>query len=270
MILKNISLFAILVLANSFACAMEPHDLKSRQYMLRQYTDTHTNDALAKLVAEEKAAGRTLDPKGHDGLTPFFCALMVGNTKAARLFFDAGANYTLMDKDGRTAFHLAAQGGDEYIVRELLQKGVAPDVCDKEGNTPLHLLTSKGRWFNRPYTDLQVMMQQALCADLILKAQEEKQEVARLLALQNKKDKTPVQLAQGCNSCVLSVFVKYGAAINPDDMPLIADAHLKCMWLLHADMKEREETEKEREEAEKRNQQTLNAILQALKEKKAS
>lgn len=123
-------------------------------------------DVVARLLADDPAAGNTRDDNGE---TPLMSALYRGHTKIVDLLIDAGAPLDLfaasatgrieaLDRvlaaskasvtqyayDGWTALHLAAFFGHADAAGRLLDAGADPRAKSRNslGNTPLHAATA--------------------------------------------------------------------------------------------------------------------------------
>lgn len=171
--MKNTLLLFIGLFACTTLFCMEDDEEKYQQGMLHQYADQYSEE-LVRLIESRLKSGKTLEVKDNHAETPFIAALRVGNTKAAKAFIDAGCNYNLSDRDGKNAMNLAAQAGDIETVKALLARNVSFDKQDKSGDTPLHSVTQRGQWLNQPYAEIELKAYQAICADLILCAAQEK------------------------------------------------------------------------------------------------
>jgi ankyrin repeat protein len=74
-------------------------------------------------------AGATVDAwDGRHDATPLLMAVFRGQTEAARLLLDAGADVNVVGGEGDNPLRWAAGAGDPELVRLLLDRGAARDL----------------------------------------------------------------------------------------------------------------------------------------------
>lgn len=70
--------------------------------------------------------------------TPLITAAYIGNSKAAQLLIDAGADLNYQNADGSTALHTAAVFNRIEVARDLIKAGANLNIQNNDGSTPLH------------------------------------------------------------------------------------------------------------------------------------
>jgi hypothetical protein len=93
-------------------------------------------NSITKLKAGRRALW--LDSRDPDGCTPLHCAASAGNSIAAQLLIDAGADVDASDIDGATALHKACAHAHITTILVLLRAGAARDAVDNAHRAPLH------------------------------------------------------------------------------------------------------------------------------------
>ncbi len=76
--------------------------------------------------------------------TPLNTAALFGQTDAAKLLLDKGADVSVANSDGSTALHIASFFTREDLVELLLENGASVSVKNKRGETPLDVVS--GDW----------------------------------------------------------------------------------------------------------------------------
>lgn len=71
-------------------------------------------------------------------------AALFGQTDAAKLLLEEGADVSVANSDGSTALHIASFLAHEDLVELLLEKGASVSVNNKRGETPLDVVS--GDW----------------------------------------------------------------------------------------------------------------------------
>jgi ankyrin repeat protein len=66
-----------------------------------------------------------------------------GETSAAKILLEYGANLNAQNNDGETALHSGCQGGYQEVVQILLNKHADRNILDNNGKTPLDLAKKK-------------------------------------------------------------------------------------------------------------------------------
>ncbi|KAL4452386.1 hypothetical protein ABPG75_008048 [Micractinium tetrahymenae] len=135
-----------------------------------------------QLVAALLAGGAVASINAVDvmGCTALYFSAAIGNTAAARLLLEHGADPCICNRGGQSALHYAAQigseplaelllaapgieavinardtegttplyfavmGGSKGVARRLLARGARPDIPNNRGQTPLHLASQGG------------------------------------------------------------------------------------------------------------------------------
>ena len=70
-----------------------------------------------------RSRGASLNATDQDNATPLHCAVLKGQTIAAELLIDMGANYMLKDAAMRNVVHVAVQENRSDTLKMLLLKG---------------------------------------------------------------------------------------------------------------------------------------------------
>jgi ankyrin repeat protein len=70
--------------------------------------------------------------------TPLITAAYFGETEAAKILIDAGAELDYKNVDGSTALHTAAAFGKTETAKLLIDAGARLNIQNNEGSTPLH------------------------------------------------------------------------------------------------------------------------------------
>jgi len=93
-------------------------------------------------IEQHLEAGIDVDAKETPGGgTPLIVAAIFGQTEAAKLLIEKGANVNGTSNDGATALHAAAFFCHTEIVKMLLGKGAVVDAKNMRGETPLDAVT---------------------------------------------------------------------------------------------------------------------------------
>ncbi len=82
----------------------------------------------------------------YDGWTPLHLAAFFGQTKAAELLLDAGANVQAVSANSlrNTPLHAATAGGHAESALLLIERGADVKVPDAGKHTPLHIAAESG------------------------------------------------------------------------------------------------------------------------------
>ena len=70
--------------------------------------------------------------------TPLITAAYIGNSDAATLLIDGGADMNYQNADGSTALHTAAVFNRVDVAKALIHAGVDLNIQNNDGSTPLH------------------------------------------------------------------------------------------------------------------------------------
>jgi len=96
-------------------------------------------------IKQHVSAGTDLDAKEPaGGGTPLIVAALFGQTEAARLLIEKGADVNIQNNDGATALHVAAFFGHPETVKLLLEKDAEVNAKNIRAETPLD--TVAGEW----------------------------------------------------------------------------------------------------------------------------
>lgn len=95
----------------------------------------------ADKVAALLAHGARPDMSDAEGMTPLFCASLVGSLRVAQMLIDHGADVNWRDKLGESPLEIAAGGSQREIVRLLLRRGAKAGLRDVMGRTALWYAT---------------------------------------------------------------------------------------------------------------------------------
>jgi len=96
-------------------------------------------------IKQQLAAGAQLNGKEPaGGSTPLILAALFGQTEAARLLLEKGADLNVKNNDGSTALHTAAFLCHPETVKLLLEKGADVTAKNNDGQTPLDIVA--GEW----------------------------------------------------------------------------------------------------------------------------
>jgi len=96
-------------------------------------------------IKQHLEAGTDVDAKEPaGGSTPLMVAALVGQTEAAKLLIEKGANINARSNDGATALHAAAFFCHTEILKLLLGKGAVVNAKNIRGETPLDSVA--GEW----------------------------------------------------------------------------------------------------------------------------
>ena len=76
----------------------------------------------------------------HFEMPPLTWAALMGQTQAAELLLQHGADINGRNKDGNTALHLAAFFGRADVAKLLLENGANPQARNNDGETPVDVL----------------------------------------------------------------------------------------------------------------------------------
>ena len=97
---------------------------------------TGRTDDLRRALAPD-----TVNAYAYDGWTPLHLAAFFGQTDAARILLDGGADVALISRNNmsNTPLHAAAAGRHSDIALLLLERGADPTVIDAGGYTPLSI-----------------------------------------------------------------------------------------------------------------------------------
>ena len=126
-------------------------------------------------IRQHTAAGTDLngkDPVG--GSTPLHLAALYGQTAAAELLIEKGANISQHNNDGATPLHLAAFFCHPEIVKLLINKGVDLKAVNSRGETALNTVSSP--WdagLSKGYTDAGGLLRIPIDLDHIRKTRPE-------------------------------------------------------------------------------------------------
>ncbi|KHN76904.1 Ankyrin repeat, PH and SEC7 domain containing protein secG [Toxocara canis] len=82
-----------------------------------------------------------IDCQDHNGYTPLLIAAMSGNTSAAEILLERGAQINHIDKDKHSPVHWAVVCGQFDTLALLLRKGANVNASDNQGAQPLHYAT---------------------------------------------------------------------------------------------------------------------------------
>ena len=136
--------------------------------------------------------------------TPLITAAFFGNTEAAKILIDAGADLNYQTADGSTALHTAAAFGKTEVAKILIDAGIDLNTQNNEGSTALHTAAF-------------------LCREEIVKALLEK---GADKTLKNKMGQTAFETVEAPFEAVKGVYDAIGAALKPLGLKLDYD-HIK-------------------------------------------
>jgi len=105
------------------------------------------NTEAAKILIN---AGADLDYQNADGSTALHTAAAFGKTEAAKILIEAGADLNYKNNAGSTALHTAAFFCREEIVEALLAKGADKTLKNKAGQTAFEIVEA-------PFEDVKVV-----------------------------------------------------------------------------------------------------------------
>jgi len=95
------------------------------------------NTEAAKLLIE---AGAELNYKNVDGSTALITSVVFGTTDVARLLIDSGADLNITNNLGSTALHTGAFFGRTEIAKALLDKNADKTIKNNAGQTPYDMV----------------------------------------------------------------------------------------------------------------------------------
>ncbi len=96
-------------------------------------------------LEQHLAAGTDVNAKEpYNAGTPLMLAALTGQTSAAEMLIENGAEVDTKNNDGSTALLIAAFFGHPETLRLLIEKGADVNALNKEGQTPLD--TVSGPW----------------------------------------------------------------------------------------------------------------------------
>lgn len=134
-------------------------------------------DRLKTLLGKDPALLHADGAGGTSGYTPLHYAARSGQVAAVRLLLDAGANPNKQTTAGKaTSLHRAAFMGHTTILQLLVERGGDCFLQDADGETALHKAAAQGH----------------TGAAVFLAAH-----APEALALQDRDQQTPLQIAQG-------------------------------------------------------------------------
>ena len=136
--------------------------------------------------------------------TPLITAAFFGNTEAAKILIDAGADLNYQNADGSTALHTAAAFGKTEVANILIDAGIDLSTQNNEGSTALHTAAF-------------------LCREEIVKALLEK---GADKTLKNKMGQTAFETVEAPFEDVKGVYDAIGTALKPLGLKLDYD-HIK-------------------------------------------
>ena len=88
--------------------------------------------------------GADINIQDNDGMTALLWAAKHGNTEIVQLLINNGADINIQDKGGKTTLMFAAQHRNTEIVQLLIYKGADINAQNKNGNTPLMVAAAYG------------------------------------------------------------------------------------------------------------------------------
>lgn len=137
--------------------------------------------------------------------SPLISAAFMGNTEAANLLIEAGANLNYKNADGSTALHTAAAFGKTEVAKLLILSGIDINIKNKEGSTALHTAA----FFC--HTDI---------VEVLLEKGVDK-------TIKNKSGKTALDVVETPFDNVKGIYDAVGAALKPLGLNLDYD-HIKA------------------------------------------
>ena len=96
-------------------------------------------DGDIKAIKQHIAEGADVNAL-HFEMPPLTWAVMMGQTEAAEMLLQHGADINGRNKDGNTALHLAAFFGRADVAKLLLENGANPQARNNDGETPVDVL----------------------------------------------------------------------------------------------------------------------------------
>lgn len=123
------------VLVTVSACGQK----KSNENVKAPAVDIHTAVITGnqEVLKQHISAGTNLNEKDpYGGSSPLISASVFGNTEAAKLLIEAGADVNFQNNDGSTALHTSAFFCRVEIVKMLLAKKTDKTIKNKFGATP--------------------------------------------------------------------------------------------------------------------------------------
>ena len=138
-------------------------------------------------IKQHVAAGTDLNANEPAmGGTPLISAAAFGQTEAAKLLIEEGANVNLKNNDGATPLFVAAFFGHTEIVKLFLERGADASAKNKKGETPLDVVT---REWNDELVGIYRWIEGALKIKLDLeKIKSARPQIAALLAKHGDKN----------------------------------------------------------------------------------
>ena len=103
--------------------------------------------------AEMGDAEVRIDRRDVEGDTPLHVMVWRGDTYAALLLIEAGADVNAVGDMSETPLHVAVSKENERVVEALLNAGANPNLVSEFGKTPRDLADERGRDLKRCFTN---------------------------------------------------------------------------------------------------------------------